>query len=102
MEEKILYIVKISDNTKYQEPEDDVTEGAFATHSEALKKCQDIVDEALKNLYYEGMGADELFNNFVAYGQEPYIESEDKDGPQFSAWKYAKERSSQVPQGILD
>jgi len=42
------------------------------------------------------MTAEELYDQYVSFGDDPFIRSEDKKGSESSAWDYAKQRSEEL------
>lgn len=63
---------------------------------EALAAAKGIVDEFLQKEYRPGMTAEELYDQYVSFGDDPFIRSEDKKGSESSAWDYAKQRSEEL------
>lgn len=79
--------VNVDDNFHYMQEEHRYTQGRYATEDEALTVCHQIADEFLAGAYKTGMSADKLFERYVCFGDDPWV-----DGIEFSAWTYAKER----------
>lgn len=67
----------------------------YETYEEALKECQRVIDDFLIESYKPAMTADELYNNYLNFGDEPYIRPGEKNS-QFSASEYAKERCAEI------
>lgn len=89
------YVVKVDDNFHYQDESERYTLGSFDTLAEAVAASRKIVDEYLSQAYKPGMSAEELYDSYVSYGDDPFIVSADSAGEvPFSAWDYAKERCS--------
>ncbi len=54
------YIVKVDDNFHYTDETERYDAGVYSTLGEAVKKCEEITIDSLKNLYSEKMGAGRL------------------------------------------
>lgn len=97
----MAYQVLIDDNFHYQDESERVKHGVFATPEEAVMACQSIVDGYLTDAFKPGMTADDLFQSYTAFGEDPFIVS---DGPgdasvRFSAWDYARRRCAEIAAG---
>ena len=88
------YKVLVDDNFHYMDTDARYTLGEFDTSEAAIAACKEIVDEFLRQSYKPSMTAEELYNSYVGFGEDPFIEH----GAHFSAWTYAKERCSQIAQ----
>lgn len=92
------YRVLVDDNFHYMDESERYVSGEFDTAEEAITKCKLIVDEYLEdaviNSYDKLTNAEELYDSYVNFGEDPYIEGPNDYG--FSAWDYAKERSEQI------
>jgi hypothetical protein len=89
------YQVFVDDNYHYQDEDERYKLGDFSTFEEALIACQAIVDEYLQGSWKEGITAEELYENYVGFGEDPFIIGEPAPF-RFSAWNYAKERCLQI------
>ena len=87
------YKVFVDDNFHYMDEEERTCLGEFETFADALAACQRIVDQFLEHTYKPGMKADELYQAYVNFGEDPFIVGGDV---RFSAWDYAKERSDRI------
>ena len=88
------YRILVDDNFHYQDPTERREHGTYDTAEEALEACRGLVDRSLRNEYRSGMSAEDLYDRYVSFGDDPFIlvvDGED-DGAAFSAWSYAKER----------
>ncbi len=66
---------------------------AFDTVEETTAECRSRVDAWLETESVPGMSADQLFEHFVTFGEDPWILGGTlRDGVPFSAWDYARER----------
>jgi hypothetical protein len=88
------YKVLIDDNFHYMEEEHRYEYGVFATADEAVEACKQIVDKELMHMLKPGMTADALYDQYVTFGEDPYVLPVDCSDARvgFSAWEYAKER----------
>ena len=87
------YKVFVDDNFHYMDQEHRYSFGEFDTFEAAVAACQRIVDEFLEEAYKPGMKAEELYQVYIGFGEDPFIVRGDI---RFSAWDYAKERSAQI------
>lgn len=87
------YKVLVDDNFHYMDQEHRYSFGEFDTFEAAVAACQQIVDEVLEEAYKTGMKAEELYQVYIGFGEDPFIVGGDIP---FSAWDYAKERSAQI------
>ena len=65
--------------------------GEFETLEEAVIKCRTIVEGNLASMFNEGVTAKELYEKYVSFGDDPWVQ-----GGDFSAWKYAKMRCAEI------
>jgi len=89
------YQVLVDDNFHYMDQDERYTLGQFDNLDEAIAACKRIVDEFLIHSYKPGMTAEELYQGYVGFGEDPFIV-----GPgatrEFSAWAYAKTRCVEI------
>lgn len=89
------YRVMVDDNYHYMDESQRYLQGEYATYSEALAACQEIVDQFLRYEHVPGMAASALYFRYMMFGEDPFIV--DRAGSPdhafgFSAWDYAKVR----------
>jgi hypothetical protein len=80
------YTVFVDDNFHYQDESERYCAGRFATAEEALAKCREIVHESVEHCRKPGMTAEEVYEAYVDFGDDPFIM-----GVKFSAWDDAKQ-----------
>jgi hypothetical protein len=95
--EMFMYRVLVDDNFDFMDEDDRWELGAFATAEEAVAACRALVDTGLARHFKPGMKAAQLYDLYVAEGDDPFIVA----GPgetsvKFSAWDYAKERAEEI------
>jgi len=83
------YAVFVDDNYHYMDKSERYKCGDYDTLEAAVQVCQAIVDEFLKTAYKPGMSAEDLYKQYVGFGEDPFISGL---GASFSAWTYAKQR----------
>jgi hypothetical protein len=90
------YKVMVDDNFHYQNEDERYELGTFLTAEEAIAACKRVVDEDLNNSYKPGDTGPELYERYTMFGEDPFIVPLDEadNTVKFSAWDYAKERSS--------
>ncbi|MFL5731600.1 MAG: hypothetical protein ACJ78Q_00245 [Chloroflexia bacterium] len=69
--------------------------GEFDSCSEAVAACKRVVDEFLLSGDPGGKTAEELWEAYVMFGEDPFIVTTDPDCT-FSAWDYSKERCAEI------
>ena len=89
------FTVIVNENSHYMDESESYTLGEFETAEEALAACKRMVDEDLAELHTAGMPAEELYRRYTTFGRDPYIVPADYSS-KFSAWDYAKERSTAI------
>jgi hypothetical protein len=87
------YKVMVDDNFHYMEEDERWEKGTYETVEEALAVCRAIVEKSVKDQSRPGMSSQQLFELYVAYGDDPFVVVLDgvDDSAKFSAWTYAKE-----------
>ncbi len=87
-----LYQVVVDSNYHYQDESDRRTLGNFPTCEAAMLACRRIVDDFLEGGYRAGMTADELWQVYAGFGEDPFIIAQGAALCTFSAWDYARAR----------
>jgi hypothetical protein len=95
----------VDDNFHYMDESERWELGVFSTAEEALEACRRLVDRSLLESYKDGATADELFDDYKSFGDDPFIIAlEDAPRVSFSAWTYARQRASELttadPKGL--
>ncbi len=85
------YKVVVRDNFHYMDEDAHYELGTFATYEAALTACREIVDGSFRADWADDVTADEMFNSYAMFGEDPVIIF---DGLHcdFSAWDYARLR----------
>ena len=91
----MTYTVFVDDNFHFLDEDERWCAGEFATAEEALAKCRKIVEESVDHCAEPGMTAEEVYEAYVSFGDDPFIK-----GVEFSAWGYAKQLAAR--QKIID
>ena len=86
------YVILVDDNYHYMDSSYRCRDGEFATAEEAFARCRQIVDEYLESALKPGMSAEELWDSYKSFGEDPFIQSVDVAPVRFSAWDYARGR----------
>ena len=92
------YKVLVDDNFHYQDEDKRYELGTYSTVEEALAACRKLVDDWLEQHYRPGMTADDLYQHYTSFGQDPYVvpPSEVPGAVIFSAWEYARVRAEAI------
>ncbi|WP_455756460.1 hypothetical protein [Sulfurimonas sp.] len=85
----------VDDNFHHMDETERYEQGEYDTYELAESICKSIVDEFLTSAYKDGMSANELYEQYKRFGEDPYITSEQMQ-VNFSAWDYAKIRSVEM------
>jgi hypothetical protein len=88
------YTVYVDDNFHYMDARERYKHGEFDDCESAVAACKRIVDEFLST-YNVSAGADKMYEQYVSFGDDPWISSEDSEC-KFSAWNYAKDRCREL------
>ena len=92
-----LYKVMVDDNFHYMDEDERRELGTFATAEEALAACRKLVDDCLASEFKPGMSADELYDRYKLFGDDPFIVTmPGAETAAFSAWLYAHERAQAI------
>ena len=89
------YTLLCDDNFHYMDETERIALGEFESAEAAIAAASRVVDRELFQAYKPGMTADELFKYYTSFGSDPFIRSDDRSCT-FSAWDYARSRSSQI------
>jgi hypothetical protein len=89
------YEVFVDDNFHFMDESERYKLGEFKTCEEAVAACMKIVDGFLEKGFKKGMSFKELYEGYLGFGEDPFIISDDKTCF-FSAWNYAKKRSTEL------
>ena len=87
--------VLVDDNYHYQDESERYVAGDFETLEVAVAACKKIVDDSLLHelKQYPDLNAEELYERYVSFGDDPFIVAPGLEKAVFSAWDYAQERS---------
>jgi hypothetical protein len=88
----MTYRVLVDDNFHYMDEDARYELGAFATVDAAIAAAKAVVDDYLEAARRPGMTAQELFESYTMFSEDPFIVGPDQPGEAFSAWEYAKRR----------
>ena len=95
--------VFVDDNYHYMDEDERYSAGEFDNYEEALACCRKIVDDYLLQNYKPGMNAEELYDLYLHFGEDPFVrcnetlnESDKAILDKYSSWNYAKKRSIDI------
>lgn len=92
-----MFTVYVDDNFHYVDESENYKLGEFKTYEAALEVSKKIVDSSLSEHHRNGMTAQELFDQYMTFGEDPHIISDDGTLG-FSAWSYAEEQCKKICQ----
>ena len=87
--------VLVDDNFDYMDEDARSTLGTFPTLEAARAACKKVVDDFLRNHHKSGMTAEELYDGYTSFGDDPWISTDD-GVRHFSGWEYAKHRCDEI------
>jgi len=96
VERDVAYVVIVADNFHYMDPEEHYKSGEFTDAQAALQHCRQIVDAYLDSAHHPGISAEGLFNSYMNFGEDPFINSIGAPRVEFSAWDYARKRCAEL------
>jgi hypothetical protein len=90
------YKIMVDDNFHYGDESERTEYGTFSTVEEALAVCRRVVDESLLAEYRDGATAEQLYERYTSFGDDPFVVALDgAPKVEFSAWTYARARVAQ-------
>ena len=89
------YKVLVDDNFHYMDPSERYQLGEFDTCEMAVTACKRVVDKFLSSSNPSGKTAEELWEGYVMFGDDPFIATTDPNCS-FSAWDYARQRCAEI------
>ena len=90
------YIVLVDDNFHDQDRDERHEHGRVDDAAAALAACRRLVDAYLAAAWHAGLTAEELWDNYRMFGDDPFIVCADVPDVAFSAWDYARSRCPAV------
>jgi hypothetical protein len=85
------WTVFVADNFHYMDESETYQLGQYSTYPEALEICQGIVARDVLEAYKVGRSGDQMYEAYVAFGEDPFIVGATTHQERFSAWGYAKQ-----------
>jgi hypothetical protein len=97
------YTVMVDDNFHYMDGSERWELGTFVTAEGALAACRKIVDDWLAHNYKPGMTADQLYEHYTSFGEEPFVVAPAGGAKPatFSARDYVRERAAGLCGGAV-
>jgi hypothetical protein len=89
------YTVFVDDNFHYMDESERYKLGEFDDCQSAVAACKRIVEEFLAGCDQDNT-AEQIYHQYVTFGEDPWISSEDDRECRFSAWDYARQRSAEL------
>jgi hypothetical protein len=88
------YLIYVYDN--YDHGESGYRAREFDDATDALTYCHKMVDDYLTSAFKPGTTAQDLWDRYTGFGDDPRIDSVGVPGVSFSAWDYAKARCEAI------
>jgi hypothetical protein len=86
----------VDDNYHFMDESERYELGSYATLEEAISAAKAVVDSFLASEYKPGMTADQLYKQYVTFGEDPFILAPEQSQFPFSAWEYARQRCEEL------
>ncbi len=90
------FTIFIDDNFHYMDESERTFGGVFDSYDAALLRAKEIVERSLQELNRPGMNAEILYQHYVMFGEDPWIQETPDGRLGFSAWNYAKDRCAEI------
>ena len=92
------YVVLVNENSHYMDESERYEQGRYPDCASALAVCKRMVDDFLAANGGGAKTADELFQLYTLFGEDPFIVTADPECA-FSAWDYARLRCAAILPG---
>jgi len=89
---KQKYIVMVDDNFHFMDESERYRDSEYDNYEDAVAKCKSIIDDYLFSALEADMTAEQLYNSYTMFGEDPYITGSGENS--FSSWDYAKQQSA--------
>jgi hypothetical protein len=103
VDSKNTYTVRVADNFHYGDSSETYTKGKYDSLDLAIAAAKQIVEDYLRSAYRAGMTAEQLYDSYTSFGEDPFIVGGETADVVFRAWEYAKARSGEIcgdPSGV--
>jgi hypothetical protein len=90
------YRVLVDDNFHFMDESERYELGSYSSLEAALQAAKAIVDSFLASEYKPGMTARQLYEHYLAFGEDTFIIAPDQSTVTFSAWEYAHQRCEEL------
>jgi hypothetical protein len=91
------YKVMVDDNFHYMDEDERREYGNFPSAEDAVAACRKLVDESLMHEYREGATAEQLYDRYVSFGDDPFVVAPEGAAKlEFSARDYARDRAQEL------
>src|SRR3989344_1628160 len=84
------YLVKVDDNFHPMDTGEAYDDKTYSSLEEAVKRCKEITIDSLMHSYKKGINASELLEQWMAFGDDPFVYTGEGDLP-FSARDFVTE-----------
>ena len=89
------YRLSCDDNFHFMDANERDTCSGYDSAGAAIAAAKAIVDRYLQWEYRPGMSADELYDYYTSFGDDPFIRTDDPKCV-FSAWTYTEQRCKEI------
>jgi hypothetical protein len=97
-----LFTVFVADNFHYLDESENYEYGSFESLDAAIDAAKRIVNAFLFSALKPGMTSEQLYEHYLAFGDDPYISGAAEDEVPFSARAYARDQCAELCSSPLD
>jgi hypothetical protein len=90
------YIVVVDDNYHYMDEDERYVVGIYEDCESAVAQCKEMVDEHILKSFNGHETEKAIWDDYMSFGEDPWIISFGSEKCSFSAWNYAKEKIKQL------
>jgi hypothetical protein len=90
------YRVLVDDNFHYMDESERYELGSYATLEAALEAAKALVDSFLTSEFQPGMTTEQLYKQYLTFGDDAFIIGPKQSVINFSAWEYARQRCEEL------
>ncbi len=91
-----VFTVVVADNFHYMDESEYYEHGTFESLEAAIEAAKEIVDAFLASAMKPGITAEQLYEQFAHFGDDPFIRGGKQGGVPFSARDYARRRCTEM------
>jgi hypothetical protein len=90
------YIVRVYDNFHYMDESEAYERPPFETAEAALEYCRRRVELCLEEALEQGVRPEDIYQQYMMFGDDPMLIAVDNPPVEFSGWGYARQRCAEI------